>query len=101
MRDTVRLTPVLKAVDLDDVAAEVASQAPAPHAPSSLLRRLLVGVDAVAVLTGWALALLFAGGPEIRSSVGGVAELAVLALLAAISMLAITSQRLYLARFCT
>lgn len=98
LQDTVRLTSVLKA--LDDVSAEVASQPLTGTAPS-LLRRLLVAADSVAVLAGWALALVFAGGQDIDASLRGVDGVAVLALLAAITILAITSQRLYLARICT
>ena len=95
--ETVRLTPVLKAVGVDD-----AKTAPlVRHQPSPLLRRLLVGVDAVAVTIGWGGALLVVGGLEVHAASQGAAHLSMLALLAAVTILAVASQRLYLARVCT
>jgi exopolysaccharide biosynthesis polyprenyl glycosylphosphotransferase len=101
--ETVRLTPVLTAVDLrDDVAEAHGGPAVGGAKPPSLLRRLLVAVDAVAVAVGWAAALLIVGGLEVESAVhGAFGELSVLALLAAITIVAVASQRLYLSRVCT
>lgn len=95
MRDTVRLTPVLKAVGEIETA-------PSPvYRPSPLLRRLLVGVDAVAVTAAWAIALLAVGGLEVSPKAPRFVAISVLALFSAISILAVASQRLYLARVCT
>ena len=94
--DSVRLTPVLKALGVDDAPVPLAR-----HQPSPMLRRLLVGVDAVAVILGWGGALLAVGGLEADVASEGVAHLSVAVLLAAISILAVASQRLYLARVCT
>ena len=97
MREAVRLTPVLKAVG---AAADDVITSPA-HRPSPLLRRLLVGVDAAAVSAAWGGTLLFVGGLEVPATATRFAGLSVLALLAAVSILAVASQRLYLARVCT
>ena len=100
--DSVRLTPVLKALDLPEDLDEVRGSATvAARRPSPILRRLLVGVDAVAAISGWAATLLVVGGLDVEAAVGGAGELSVLALLAAVTILAIASQRLYLARVCT
>jgi len=65
------------------------------------LRRLLVGLDTVAAALGWTGASLLTGGLRAQGPAGGAAVAGVLGLLTLGTVLAITSQRLYLSRICT
>jgi len=65
------------------------------------LRRLLVGLDTAAAAVGWTAASLLTGGLRFQGPAKAAVEAGVLALLTLGTVLALASQRLYLARICT
>jgi exopolysaccharide biosynthesis polyprenyl glycosylphosphotransferase len=71
-------------------------------APSAGLRRLLIGLDAVAAVAGWGAGLGLTDGVRAPAGSPPVAMgLLVTAALAAITLLFVTGQRLYLSRVCS
>ena len=88
----VLLTPVL---------APVATVEDERATPSAVLRRALVAVDSLASVTGWALGFALSGGLRTGVAQPHLAAVSVSVLLAAATITAMASQRLYLARMCT
>ena len=90
-------------VYLGEIRTEPVETAPAPGvAPSSGLRRLLIGLDAIAAVAGWGAGLALTGGVRVPASSPTLAmSLLVVGALAAATLLLITGQRLYLARVCS
>lgn len=75
---------------------------PAQAARSRNLRHLLFGLDSAAAVVGWALGLIATSGVEVGGQTARPVTVAFVAvLLAALTILAVTAQRLYLARVCT
>ncbi len=87
----VEVTPVVIPVAEGSVVA-----AGAPR-----LRRLLVGLDTAAAAVGWTAASLLTGGLRFHGPAKAAAEAGVVTLLTLGTVLAITTQRLYLARICS
>jgi exopolysaccharide biosynthesis polyprenyl glycosylphosphotransferase len=65
------------------------------------LRRLLVGLDTAAAAIGWTAAVALTGGLRPEVAARTAAEISVLVLLVAGTIVAIASQRLYLSRVCS
>src|SRR5881392_2418906 len=69
--------------------------------PSAALRRVLVGLDVVAVVGGWAAAVHATAGFHHVFAASAAGQLSVVAVLTALSILALAAQRLYLSRVCS